>query len=524
MGRLVLLLAVGTYSLWSAEIGATVTVSGGQLQGSSLARGGAVFEGIPFAQPPVGALRWREPQPVKAWTGVRPATSFGAPCAQNASNGSSEDCLYLNVWTPEWPSRTPKPVMFWMHGGGNYAGATGSPNFDGESLARHGIVLVSAAYRLTAFGFFAHPALTRESPHHASGNYGLMDQIAALRWVRANITQFGGDPGNVTIFGQSAGAVDATVLMTSPLAAGLFHKVIAESGTVTRNPDAGTLAMTALGSVMAVKRGDVTYSDAPSLAEAEKDGLALLGDSGMEALRGMPAADILMKSAGTRKSIGPANGIVVDGWVLPRPPAEVFARGHEQPVPLLAGNNARERSPRTTLDDLKRAMNNMYGPLGPRALALYQDAQDPLYGDAGAQWVVDTMYRCPVVAELVWHAAAGNAAWQYQFDRAAPGREAAGAAHGAEVPYVFGTFAEGDRETSEAIQQYWTNFARTGNPNGGPAPVWHMFTEPRRSYLEFTSEGPVSAEGLRGPFCGLYLENLRRLGSPETKKAKIPGR
>src|SRR5580658_4427853 len=338
--------------VWCVENSPEAAVTGGRIQGTVLERGGAVFKGIPFAQPPVEALRWREPQPVKPWTGVRSAASFGAPCSQNSGNGrilenSSEDCLYLNVWTAEWPSRTRKPVMFWMHGGGNFGGATGSPNFDGESLARHGVVLVSAAYRLTAFGFFAHPELTRESSHHASGNYGLMDQIAALQWVRANIARFGGDPNNVTIFGQSAGAVDATVLMTSPLAAGLFHKVIAESGTVTRNPDAATLAMTALGPVMAVKSGDVTYSDAPVLAEAEKNGEDLLPGK-LSDLRSLPAADILKATASPRKSIGPANGVVVDGWVLPKPPAEIFATGHEHRVPLLAGNNARERTPPPT--------------------------------------------------------------------------------------------------------------------------------------------------------------------------------
>jgi para-nitrobenzyl esterase len=511
---------------WCANL-PEATVSGGRIEGSLLERGGAVFKGIPFAQPPVESLRWREPQPLKPWTGVRAATAFGAPCAQNSGNGrildgSSEDCLYLNVWTAEWPSGGPKPVLFWMHGGGNYAGSAGSPNFDGENLARHGVVLVSANYRLTAFGFFAHPELTRESPHHASGNYGLMDQIAALKWVRANIARFGGDPGNVTIFGQSAGAVDATVLMTSPLAAGLFHKVIAESGTVTRNPDAATLAMTALGSVMTVKRGDVSYSDAPALAEAEKNGQELAGLLGAPAtgslpyLRGLSAADILKVTSSPQKSIGPANGIEVDGWVVPKAPAEVFATGHQHRVPLLAGNNSRERSPRTTQEDLTRAIQAMYGPLAPRAFGLYRAAEpDPLYGDSSAQWVVDTMYRCPVVAELQWHTAAGNPAWEYQFDRAAPGREAIGAVHGAEVPYVFGTldskYSSVDHGISEVIQQYWTTFAKTGNPNDGGLSEWPGFSASAREYLEFTSDGPASGKGLRKPFCALYVENVQRL-------------
>ena len=202
-----------------------VSLAAGQLRGAALDRGGASFKGIPFAQPPTGDLRWREPQPAKSWSGVRDATSFGAPCAQNQGGkmmqGSSEDCLFLNIWTPEWPASggARKPVMFWIHGGGNYGGTASGNNFDGESLARHGVVVVTVNYRLTVFGFFAHPELTRQSPHHASGNYGLMDQILALRWVHDNIAKFGGDPANVTIFGQSAGAVDVDVLCllyTSP--------------------------------------------------------------------------------------------------------------------------------------------------------------------------------------------------------------------------------------------------------------------------------------------------------------------
>ena len=197
-----------------------ISVTGGQIRGGLIEKGGAVFKGIPFAQAPIGDLRWREPQPVKPSTAVRDATAFGAPCAQNSGGkmqeSSSEDCLFLNVWNSEWPARARKPVMVWFHGGGNYAGTASGNNFDGEALARRGVVLVTVNYRLTVFGFFAHPELTKESTHHASGNYGLMDQIAALKWVRDNIAKFGGDPANVTIFGQSAGAVDVNVLMASP--------------------------------------------------------------------------------------------------------------------------------------------------------------------------------------------------------------------------------------------------------------------------------------------------------------------
>ena len=502
----------------SAADSPIATIAGGQIRGSLLEKGGAVFKGIPFAQPPVGPLRWRESLLVKPWTGVRDATAFGSPCAQNANGrmleASNEDCLFLNVWTPEWPTKTRKPVMVWIHGGGNYGGTASNANFDGENLARHGVVLVSTNYRLTIFGFLAHPELTKESPHHASGNYGLMDQIAALKWVRDNIAKFGGDPANVTIFGQSAGAVDVNVLMTSPLAKGLFHKVIAESGTVTRNPDNATLRMTALGALMQVKSGPVTYSDAAELSEAERAG-EKLGTS-IETLRALPAAELLKLVAAPRMSIGPANGVIVDGYIFPKAPAEVFATGKEQRVPLLIGNNARERTPRTTPEEVKAAMDAMYGPLAQKARALYI-TPDPLYGPVDAQWVVDTMYRCPVVAQLNWHVGAGNAGYEYQFDRAAPGREALGAVHGAEVPYVFGALGSAytamDREISAAIQQYWTNFAKTGNPNSASLPPWPKFDASARGYLEFTDSGPQGREGLRRPFCDLYVEDVRRLMS-----------
>jgi para-nitrobenzyl esterase len=500
----------------SAAGSPTVFVATGELRGILLDRGGAAFKGVPFAQAPAGDLRWRPPVPAKPWSATRDATAFGPPCAQNSGGamlkGSSEDCLYLNIWTPEWPSKSPLPVMFWIHGGGNYGGTASTNNFDGESLARHGVVVVTANYRLGIFGFFAHPELTRESPHRASGNYGLMDQILALEWVRDNIAHFGGDPKNVTIFGQSAGAVDANVLTTSPRAKDLFQRVIAESGTVTRNPDAATLAMTALGAVMKVKEGPVTYSDAPGLAEAERAGEKL--GASIVALRALPAADLLKLVAGPRMAIGPANGVVVDGWVLPEAPAEVFAKGEQLRVPLLVGNNARERTPPgTTPEDLTKAAQAMYGPLAQRALSLYRFTNalepDPLYGGPAAQWVVDTMYRCPVVAQLLWHAGAGNPAYEYQFDLPARGRESLGSVHGAEVPYVFGKVE--DNPTSEAMQQYWTNFAKSGNPNGPSLPQWPKFEYTDRSYLEFTKDGPVAGNGLRRPFCDLYVENVNRL-------------
>lgn len=478
------------------------SVSAGLVRGVLLDQGGAVFKGIPYAQAPVADLRWRPPAAMKSWTSERDATAFAAPCAQNANGkmleGSSEDCLFLNIWTAEWPVQSRKPVMVWLHGGGNYGGTASGANFDGEKLARHGVVLVTLNYRLTIFGFFAHPELTRESPHHASGDYGLMDQIAALQWVHDNISHFGGDAGNVTVFGQSAGAVDANVLMTSPLAKGLIHRVIAESGTVTRNPDAATLGLTALGAVMRVKSGLISYSDAPLLAEAEAKGAEL---GSLKELRARSAADLLKAVSAPQMSIGPANGIVVDGWVLPKPPAEVFATGRQLRVPLLIGNNSRERTPPPVAPEyLHGAMEAMYGPLAPKAFAQYKDN--------AMEWVVDTMYRCPVVAQLLWHAPVAPS-FEYEFDHAVPGREALGAVHGAEVPYVFG--ARNDHQISSAMQAYWTNFAKTGDPNGSGLPLWPKFNATARGYITFSDSGPVAGERLRGAFCDMYVENVRRL-------------
>ena len=223
-----------------------VNTAAGSLKGATRQLGGAEFLGIPYAQPPVGELRWREPLPAKAWTGVRDATTFGAPCAQSVlgdwnrrdAEFSKEDCLFLNVMTPVWPPKAKAllPVMVWFHGGANAGGSASSPLYKDGTLVQHGIVLVTVNYRLSIFGFMAHPALTQESPHHSSGNYALQDQILALHWVQDNIAKFGGDPANVTLFGQSAGAIDAGLLMASPLAKDLFQRVIAESGSPLNAP------------------------------------------------------------------------------------------------------------------------------------------------------------------------------------------------------------------------------------------------------------------------------------------------
>jgi len=482
--------------------GVVLAVTGGKISGALAGYGGAVFKGIPFAQPPTGELRWRAPLPVRPWTGVRDATAFGPACAQGGAQGSksSEDCLYLNLWTPEWPAKSRAPVMVWIHGGGNFAGASSEPTFDGESLTRHGVVLVTVNYRLGVFGFFAHPELSRESPHHVSGNYGLLDQIQALHWVHDNIAKFGGDPGRVTLFGESAGSLDINVLMTSPLSKGLFQRVIGESGPVVAPPP---------------------------LAEGEKKGesfaarLNVSGSPALEKLRAVPSAELL-KAAGQGLSfLGATLGVVVDGWVFPESPMKVFAAGKEHRVGLLLGSNSQElQRPFFGMSGtLRQEIEKQYGALVDRALALYglsgasEPPPDPDLGPVQAQWATDSQFRCGSVAELVWHVSAGNAGYQFQFSRTMAGKEALGAPHGSEVPFVFGAIREPrhnttDQQISATMQEYWTNFAITGDPNGGNLPSWPKFEPAARAYLDFTDAGPVAKEGLRRQICDLYTEKI----------------
>jgi para-nitrobenzyl esterase len=493
MKRLLLAAAISC-GLCCGQTPPTVSVTGGNLRGSLTGPGGAVFKGIPFAQPPTGDLRWREPLPVKSWTGIRDATAFGPPCIQGGALGanSSEDCLYLNLWTPDWPATPRHAVMVWIHGGGNFAGASSEPSFDGESLARRGVVLVSVNYRLGVFGFLAHPELSRESAHHVSGNYGLLDQIQALRWVHDNIAKFGGDPANVTIFGESAGSLDINVLMASPLAKGLFQRVIGESGPVVAPP---------------------------TLAEGEKKGEAL---GALAKLRAQSAADLQKATGQGLAFLGATLGVVVDGWLFPESPMKAFATGKEHPVALLLGSNSQElQRPFFPMQGtLRQEIEHQYGPLATRALTLYglagatDPAPDPALGPVLAQWATDSQFRCGSVAELVWHTTAGHPGYQFQFSRAAAGKEALGAPHGSEVAYVFGTLNAprndaADRQISAAIQDYWTNFAKTGDPNGAHLPRWPKFDPSARAYLDLTDAGPAAKEGLRRQVCDLYTEKLK---------------
>jgi para-nitrobenzyl esterase len=512
-----------------------VTTTAGLVRGIARPGGGAEFLGIPYARPPLGDLRWSAPEPERPWPGVRDATRFGAACSQPLLEGawnrydvanSQEDCLFLNVITPAWPAAKLLPVMFWLHGGANVGGSASSELYKNGTLPEHGVVLVTINYRLGVFGFLAHPALTAESPHHASGNYGLMDQILALNWVHENVARFGGDPNNITVFGQSAGSVDTGLLMTSPLAAGLFENAIAESGAAFAPP-------------------------VPTLAEAERhgaDAVAALnvpaGADGIAALRKVGALDLLAK-LGKRATEWPGFAPDVDGWVLPRSPADVFAAGEEAPIPLLIGTTSREFGGSLPIDALRAAINQATGDLAPQALALYgvrgnEPAApgpiiDPIYGAPARQWIPDQLFHCPITTEALWHSAAHHATFEYELDHPIPGQDAQGAVHSADLPYVFGyypktgniggNFGDLDLRLAGQIETYWTNFARTGDPNdsssssgtkvipnGTGLPHWPALDAAHQSFLRFSLDGSavVSTTPLRGAQCDLYRKVLAR--------------
>jgi para-nitrobenzyl esterase len=485
----------------AAQTGPVVAVTGGKIRGRLAADGGAAFKKIPYARPPLGELRWREPQPVAPWSGIRKEQAFSVACTQLSEGWnkryveeSAEDCLYLNVATPEWPPKSKHPVFVWIHGGSNTAGSGEAAGFDQRTLVRRGVVLVTIQYRLGALGFLAHPELARESRRRTSGNYGLMDQIAALQWVRKNIAKFGGDPRNVTAAGESAGAFDVSLLMTSPLAKGLFHRAIAESGAASG------------------------FDWPMTAAHAEANGRKMAAhlkapdDGAIRFLRTVGPREILQAAKDSSNNDRTGLQTSVDGYVLPKPPAVVFAEGLSARVPMITGSNAQETGGDIPAERLREAIRKAYGNLADRALKLYGLA-DPLYGVPGRQWTTDIEFRCPSAAQAVAHAAAGNVTYEYEFERSLPGETAT--FHSSELNFVFGTWGEDvklaaeDQKLSEQVQAYWTNFARTGDPNGEGLPAWPKFTVKSQDYLAFTDNGAVAKASMRREFCEVYIEDLK---------------
>ena len=425
-----------------------------------------VYKGIPFATPPLGNLRWRAPQPAAHWDGVRKAEKFSPTCMQNANGPAAqpanEDCLYLNVWTAAKLATERRPVMVWIYGGGFTGGSGSEPRYDGDALSQKGVVVVTFNYRLGPFGFLAHPELTKESDRRASGNYGLMDQVAALEWVQRNIPAFGGDPRKVTIFGESAGAISVADLLASPQSKGLFIRAIGESG-----------AWMGLG-----------FAKARRLPEAEEAGVKLaeaLGAKSLVEMRQAPA-DAVLKS-------GRGSGPIVDGWFLPEEPNAVFAQGKQHPVPVMVGSNKDEGTfflQPTTAEKFTAQSRQRFGVMADSFLKAYPAASDeeanasqPEAFRDEAAWAMSNWAR--------FTSKAGKRAYLYYFTHeppAAPGAvvRARGATHVAEVPYVFSVpgnrpWTDVDRELADTMSSYWVNFASTGDPNGRNLPKWPPFDE-----------------------------------------------
>lgn len=453
-----------------------VRTANGMLEGTTEPSGAHVYRGVPFAAPPVGDLRWKPPQPVKNWTGVRSAAQFGARCMQQPlfgdmsfrSSGMSEDCLYLNVWTPAKPSDERLPVLVYFYGGGFAAGDGSEPRYDGESMARSGIVALTANYRLGVFGFLAHPELSKESPHHASGNYAFLDQAAALRWVQKNIAAFGGNPANVTIFGESAGSWSVNVVQATPLAKGLFHHAIGESGA--------------------------QFARNPRLADAEKGGLALakaVGADSLKALRAVPA-ETLLEVQSFR------SGANVDGWVLPDEVRTIFAQKKQSDVPVLIGSNANEwttlSSPAQfpkTLDDFHKRMDAQFSGMAKELDASYPVKTDADIAEAMLGLGRDTTFTLEMRTWARMVTTAGRKAFLYQFTRVPPGPNPKwGAYHASEIAYAFNNVGsrpwalDMDRRLADQMSSYWVNFATTGDPNGKGLPAWTPYDQRTEPYLD----------------------------------------
>jgi para-nitrobenzyl esterase len=455
------------------------------------------YLGIPYAAPPVGELRWREPQAVEPWEDVLACDDFGPACPQPPwpypflsdimdVGMTSEDCLYLNVWTPAKSPDESMPVMVWIYGGAFTTGAANIPIYNGRHLAEQGVVLVSFNYRVGPFGFMAHPLLSKESPDGVSGNYGMLDQIAALEWVRDNIEVFGGDPDNVTIFGESAGGSSVCNLMASPLAGGLFDRAIVESG--------GFMGF-------GIPSGD----DGSTLKDAELVGQLITADLGVDgaddvlaALREVTPQELLDAASQHTDALGMMDmGPVVDGWALPEEPSAIFAAGEQQDVPLLIGTNADEGAffaPDMTQQQYELTLRYIYGVDADEVSALIPAPTPEDAKPAFARLLTEMGFAAGSRFAASCMAAVGAPAYLYKFTKVTS--DAAllqmGAFHGIEIPYVFGnadqetqvTPSEADLALSEVMMAYWTNFAATGDPNGQGVPQWPAYTDETDQYQE----------------------------------------
>jgi para-nitrobenzyl esterase len=486
----------------AGKVGVVVKAPAGPVKGNTQ-NGLHVFKGIPYALPPTGDARWKAPAAVPPWKAPFDATKFGPACVQPVTGGiyaetlspMSEDCLSLNVWTPKDARNA--PVIVWIHGGGLTRGTSSQIVYDGGALAKRGVVVVSINYRLGMLGYLAHPELSAESPDGVSGNYGLLDQIAALNWVKENISSFGGNPGNVTVAGQSAGALSVVYLMASPRARGLFHKAIAQSAYIPSTPE--------------LKRARF------GMTSAEDEGLqfaAKLGAKNMSALRGM---DAMALTGGTALAGYQPSG-TIDGVVLPRQLVDIFDSGEQAAVPIIVGFNSGE------IRSLPRMLPPAPAKAGDYEAAIrkgYDDLSDAFLKRYPATTIAESILATTRDAMFGWtserlgrsQSAIGQSAFLYFFDHGYPATDEKGlrAFHASELPYVFGTIARTpeawpkipdskiERNLSEAMMGYWVSFARDGKPDAAGWPKWHPYA-PGKAYMRFADAPEGGADLLPGMY------------------------
>ena len=479
-----------------------------------------VYKGIPFAAPPVGNLRWKPPQPVTPWQGVKDCTKFGpAPMGYyNAmfpafSKPPSEDCLYLNVWTPAKMTGDKLPVMVWIYGGYYRFGEGSEPLYDGEKLAQHGVLVVTFNYRLGPLGWLAHPLLSEEDPHNSSGNYGLLDQIEALQWVQKNIAAFGGDPNKVTIFGESAGGTSVICHMVSPLSKGLFQRAIAESAYESsawsdlREDKYGVAAREKVGEQLAKDLGCDTAPDPIACMRAK---------SAQEVMdKGQPSASITTPGYNYEPC--------VDGWVLPDIPLNLFQAGKQHNVPLLIGTNADEWALfhllyKPTMDSYTTFVNSTFGDKAQQVMTMYPATNDKEAAEADLKVLTIYTFTCPAKVYAGAMSQVNSKAYFYQFSRVPPGAKMLGAFHLLEINYVFGTFRpfasplkadayfnDSDRALSETIMSYWTTFAANGDPNKAGLTQWPVYDATSGQYMDFGDTVQVKS-GLYNEACDFMMD------------------
>ena len=479
----------------------------------------AVFRGIPYAAPPVGELRWRPPCPVESWDGVRACDKFSAISWQRrkSSSSMSEDCLYLNIWTTGVGKADKLPVMVWIHGGGLNNGWGHIAKYDGSQFARQGVVLVSINYRLGSLGYLAHPGLSAESDKGVSGNYGFLDQIESLKWVRQNIKAFGGDPEKVTIFGESAGGTSVAVLAVSPLARGLFHRAVLQSSWMF-----GFTSSLAEPNTIDLKRPIGAFPSAEALGTkwansfVEGEGQATISQ-----LRKIDAKQLIEAGSSNTR-------VTVDGWLLPGRPVELFSHGKQADVPMMIGTTKDEGNyfiryvGSKSREQFQQKLNGFYGAAGAQVASLYPGETEKELTAAGCLFCTDSWFLQPSRRMLQGMRQVKSPAYQYLFARSSKSYPYLGAPHAVELAYVFDTVnretaSKADRKLAETMNRCWAQFAKTGNPNAAGFPEWPTYTMESREYLVLDHEMRRDAR-LRDKACDVLDRASKAVYQQSSKK------